>query len=1025
MNNNKKILLSLFLLCTALTVLSAAKAPDVIYISPNNDGIQDELVIPLNITDKRYIQEWSFVITAENGTVVRTIANKEKRPDRMGIKEFFKALVTPKTGVTVPDTLRWNGVMDSGETAPDGVYYYYVTATDDNGNVSRTPSYKIIVDNTPPEITLETPENGGLLIFSPDGDGNKDTITFDQTGSVEKLWTGAVKNADGVTVKTVTWADSAPAAFVWDGKNDLGTLSPDGIYSYTISSTDQAGNSTSRTVNNIILSTIRPSINISIDTNAFSPDGNGVKDTVQLITSVPVTSGLVSWKLSVTDREGSEKRTYSGASAVPPSIPFDGKDDSGRPLPEGDYQAVLSAAYVNGYEPVANSPYFSPDVTPPYARVRAGADIFTPNGDGNMDTIQIAQEASDEQLWTGTITDKDGKTVKTYTFSRIPPATITWDGMGGNNTLMPDGVYSYRLSSTDKAGNTGVSNAVSFELNTENTPVILTANLTAFSPNGDSVKDSVVFSPVINAKVGIDSYTLTVTDETGTAVRTFKGTRSVPASIPWNGLSDSGTRVPDGSYTASLEVTYQNGNTARSSAPAVAIDTVFPSVEIEAPYLVFSPNGDGIKDTLILNLKTSNESVWTARISDAKNNTVREYRWEGEAEPFEWDATDEEGNRVPDGDYTFEIQAEDAAGNRTSSKLGGITVDAREPKVYLTAALSAFSPNGDGIKDVQKLSVVTTIPEGIASWEMAIVPEDGGAPVKVWTDRDSENLPAAINWDGKTDSGTTAEGRFTARLTVTYVKGDTITVSTPPFISSVTPPQLTVRMSPEYFSPDNDGVDDDLFISLKGTSAVPITSWSFEINDPENGSSFWKTGGSGTITERLVWDGRSNKGELVQSATDYPFVFTVTDTLGMTSTVTGIVPIDVLVIRVGDVLKIQVPSIIFRKDAADFEGLAPEVVEKNTFVLRRIAGILNKFKDYKVTIEGHANNVTGTEREEINELIPLSEARANAVRDILQSYGVDGGRLSTVGVGGRQPVAAREDRDNWWKNRRVEFILVK
>jgi outer membrane protein OmpA-like peptidoglycan-associated protein len=95
------------------------------------------------------------------------------------------------------------------------------------------------------------------------------------------------------------------------------------------------------------------------------------------------------------------------------------------------------------------------------------------------------------------------------------------------------------------------------------------------------------------------------------------------------------------------------------------------------------------------------------------------------------------------------------------------------------------------------------------------------------------------------------------------------------------------------------------------------------------------------------------------------------------------------------------------------------------FVLKRIAGILNKFKDYKVTIEGHANNVTGTEKEEIQELIPLSEARAQAVKDILSKNGVDPYRLSIIGVGGRQPVVARSDVDNWWKNRRVEFILVK
>ena len=178
----------------------------------------------------------------------------------------------------------------------------------------------------------------------------------------------------------------------------------------------------------------------------------------------------------------------------------------------------------------------------------------------------------------------------------------------------------------------------------------------------------------------------------------------------------------------------------------------------------------------------------------------------------------------------------------------------------------------------------------------------------------------------------------------------------------------------------------------------------------------------------------------MQSATDYPYKFTVTNELGLTSTVSGIIPVDVLVIRVGDKLKIQVPSIIFRSDEADFvgkdvdpkKGLDKEKIDNNNRVLKRIAEILNKFKDYKVTIEGHANNVSGTEEEETIDttmygkaLIPLSEARANYVKDVLIDFGVDGNRLTTLGIGGRQPVVAREDKDNWWKNRRVEFILNK
>jgi outer membrane protein OmpA-like peptidoglycan-associated protein len=58
-------------------------------------------------------------------------------------------------------------------------------------------------------------------------------------------------------------------------------------------------------------------------------------------------------------------------------------------------------------------------------------------------------------------------------------------------------------------------------------------------------------------------------------------------------------------------------------------------------------------------------------------------------------------------------------------------------------------------------------------------------------------------------------------------------------------------------------------------------------------------------------------------------------------------------------------------------------------------------------------------------LQPLSEERAKVVLARLQEFGVSRSRLSSVGVGGGRPVIAFEDHDNWWKNRRVEFILIK
>jgi flagellar motor protein MotB len=240
-------------------------------------------------------------------------------------------------------------------------------------------------------------------------------------------------------------------------------------------------------------------------------------------------------------------------------------------------------------------------------------------------------------------------------------------------------------------------------------------------------------------------------------------------------------------------------------------------------------------------------------------------------------------------------------------------------------------------------------------------------------------------------------------------------------------PILSYSAAPQYFSPDNDGVDDQLIVSLTAAAATPIVSWSFEIREPEPPYPvFYRIEGKGSPPARITWDGRSLKGELVQAATDYPFTFKAEDSRGLVGSMNGSIGVDVLVIGEENGLRIQVPSIIFRAGSADFVGLSADIAANNVRVLRRIAEILNKFRDYKVQVEGHANRTQqNATEEERNELQPLSQSRAQAVVRQLVEFGVNRNRLTAMGMGSTKPVAQFEDRNNWWKNRRVEFILIK
>lgn len=1061
--------------------------PEKYYFSPNNDGIEDELLFDLAILDSRYIKAWAFIVEDANGRVVRRIENKETRTENETFKTVMKKFVTPKQGIQVPDVIRWDGTTDTGEVAPDGIYYFRIESVDDNGNESVSPVYEVELDNTNPEIKLfgflndvqnehfynenyfagtssvassaavyisnivgqvssrsiPDPETKPTvdLIFSPDGDGHKDTFTIPQKGTVEPLWTGTFYSSSGTAVRTYEWKNSEPSNVSWDGKDDNGIVVPDGVYSYEIVATDKAGNKTSAKVSNIIVNTEKPAINLTIGYNFFSPGTSSATKTIPVTPSVPVTSGLLSWQIEIQNTTGEVVKTFEGKGSAPKSFEYDGKDSSGAVLKEGEYQAVLTVYYENGYQPNSRSPIFTVDVTPPSAKVTSNTNIFSPNGDGKLDVVKFEQTASNEDLWSGVLKTSGGRAVKTWTWNGQVPESIEWNGLDGENLLLADGMYTYELTCTDKAGNKGSSSPVSIVLNTEETEVMIHPGFQAFSPNGDKVQDSLQLNMVNKAKTPVKQYSVVIVSDKGTKVAEWTGNSSMPNSVTWNGKTLEKENAPDGIYEAKLEVTYANGNVATSVSPKFALDTKFPDGSVSSDFTAFSPNGDSVRDTIKFTQTGVAGDEWSGAIYPVgKQTAVKTFVWKNIPETFIWNGTDEAGNSVPDGKYRYVLESTDVAGNKTQKTIENLVVDTRVPKVFITASLAGISPNGDGVKDVQTLTPIATISDGIESWELQVVSDlqkeetkkknsKDASPVvyRTWKNDDtSKVIPKSIAWDGKDTSEKVVSGSCIAKFTITYEKGDVVVAESAPFMVNAVAPVLSVQLSPKYFSPDNDGVDDELSISLEAKTISNIASWSFDVREPQGTSAvFWKVGGNGTISPRVIWDGRSNKGELVQAATDYPYTFTVTDDLGNISVLQGYIPVDVLVIREGDALKIKVPSIIFRGNYADFIDLPEETVKKNNQVLKRVAEILNKFKDYRVTIEGHANNTTGTQREEDNVLLPLSQKRAEAVKKILKDYGVNDSRLSTVGVGGTKPVVSRSDKDNWWKNRRVEFILVK
>ena len=88
--------------------------------------------------------------------------------------------------------------------------------------------------------------------------------------------------------------------------------------------------------------------------------------------------------------------------------------------------------------------------------------------------------------------------------------------------------------------------------------------------------------------------------------------------------------------------------------------------------------------------------------------------------------------------------------------------------------------------------------------------------------------------------------------------------------------------------------------------------------------------------------------------------------------------------------------------------------------IRRGREMLRKYPITDAVIEGHAD---WRARQSHNQ--PLSERRAESVRDYLVAGGIDPGRLTTVGHGELKPIADNRTPEGQQQNRRATTITVQ
>lgn len=109
---------------------------------------------------------------------------------------------------------------------------------------------------------------------------------------------------------------------------------------------------------------------------------------------------------------------------------------------------------------------------------------------------------------------------------------------------------------------------------------------------------------------------------------------------------------------------------------------------------------------------------------------------------------------------------------------------------------------------------------------------------------------------------------------------------------------------------------------------------------------------------------------------------------------------------------------VFEKalNGIEFETGSAKIKKSSNKILDDVVKIMKENPSYKLSINGHTDNVGKAEKNQ-----KLSEDRAAAVKAYLEGKGVEAARLSSAGFGQDQPVADNKTKAGRAKNRRVEF----
>ncbi|TGK07558.1 cell envelope biogenesis protein OmpA [Leptospira semungkisensis] len=419
---------------------------------------------------------------------------------------------------------------------------------------------------------------------------------------------------------------------------------------------------------------------ITTESGTFSPNWDGNSDFMKFKIQTSSLPKLQDWELTIRSASGDAVRKFEAGKLrkkgftlfsdenefapediyLPSSLEWNGENETGDLAGDGYYTYQLLLLTANKEKILSEEATFYLDARAPKVEANCKTKLLLVD-DRNLAKIFIQQKASGEStdMFVGEFLDSEGRSIKSYSWrTKDLPFQLVWDGTDSNGRMVSPGLYSYRLTGRDSAGNESSDKVENLSVRNESSGIDLNTDGELFPSDPSNSLNHIKFSAFISSKLKSDSYEWEIfknKPEDENLVYSQKGLGEPSAEWVWEPKNKEAKSLDAGIYYYRLTV-FSRYDKYISLPKKFVLSNESPKFSYDVFPNGLTPDGDWQKDILEIHLRSKSLplSSWKISILESfgdeesrEERTVRSWSGQGNGpEKLIWYGLDDQGRRI-------------------------------------------------------------------------------------------------------------------------------------------------------------------------------------------------------------------------------------------------------------------------------------------------------------------------------------------------------------------------------------------